>query len=98
MLHVGGNNSMGASAMTETFYMPDDQIAKRAGLAKADHASIFAVWEKSGFPPIDDMTGMRYWPAVKAWLDRRHGVGEAGSSVPQRSDGEENWSSRTKRR
>ena len=36
-----------------------------------------ATWEREGLPRIDPMTGCRYWPAVRVFLDRRHGLGQA---------------------
>jgi len=50
---------------------------------------IAAVLERRGFPQVDPLFGGRYWPAVKAFLDRRHGVGAA--PVPREPDREENW-------
>lgn len=32
-----------------------------------------AVLERSGVPKVDVMMGGRYWPAVQAFFDRRHG-------------------------
>ncbi|MGN8096208.1 hypothetical protein [Methylobacterium sp. 22177] len=32
------------------------------------------VLERGGFPRVDPQFGGRYWPAVKAFLDRRHHV------------------------
>ncbi|GEO13544.1 hypothetical protein [Microvirga aerophila] len=50
---------------------------------------IAAVLERRGLPKVDPLFGGRYWPAVKAFLDRRHGLIE--SSLVTRPDGEENW-------
>lgn len=50
---------------------------------------IVAVLEKRGFPKVDPLFGGRYWPAVKAFLDRRHGL--ADSTPAKEPDGEENW-------
>jgi hypothetical protein len=49
---------------------------------------IAAVPEKRGFPQIGPLFGGRYWPAVNAFLDRRHGV---CSRSPREPDGEETW-------
>jgi hypothetical protein len=40
------------------------------------------VWEGQGLPAIDPQTGARYWPAVRAWLDRRHGLCRDPTSAP----------------
>ncbi|BBF92680.1 hypothetical protein BLTE_13650 [Blastochloris tepida] len=52
--------------------------------------AIATVLERSGLPKVDPLMGGRYWPAVKAWLDRRHGVGSTGGGYA--ADGQENWS------
>ena len=45
--------------------------------------------EREGMPKVDRFIGARYWPAVRAWLDRRHGVNRMAE--PVEVDGEENW-------
>lgn len=45
--------------------------------------------ERQGMPRVDPVFGGRYWPAVRAWLDRRAGIGSG--TVPAAPDGEENW-------
>lgn len=46
--------------------------------------------EKSGLPRPDPLFGQRrYWPAVRAFLDRRAGM--AQSLAPLTRDGEEKW-------
>ena len=52
------------------------------------------ILERKGLPPVDPLFGRRYWPAVKAYLDHRHGL--ATVAVPSAPDGEENWSCKTK--
>ncbi|MFK8251773.1 hypothetical protein [Ancylobacter terrae] len=46
--------------------------------------------ERQGFPQKDATFGRRYWPAIKQWLDHRHGVGNV--EAPSGPDGEEDWS------
>lgn len=50
-----------------------------------------------GFPPVDPLMGGRYVPAIRAWCDRRHGLGQ---DAPMPADGVENLGSwrKTKRR
>lgn len=50
---------------------------------------IAAVLEREGLPRIDPIMGGRYWPAVRAWLDRRHGLQKG--QVTATADGEESW-------
>lgn len=45
--------------------------------------------ERQGFPRIDPLFGARYWPAVKAWFDRRAGL--ITMTVPARPGGKEKW-------
>ncbi|TSJ64606.1 hypothetical protein FO470_04930 [Starkeya sp. 3C] len=49
-----------------------------------------ALLERKGLPTVDPLFGGRYWPAVKAYLDRRAGL--VNVAVPSVPDGEENWS------
>jgi hypothetical protein len=53
------------------------------------------VWEGQGLPTIDPQTGARYWPAVKAWLDRRYNLRDDAPATP---DGvEQPWTTGQKR-
>lgn len=72
-------------------YLPEAAIAQRVlGSRSAKQWSALAtVWEREGLPRIDPMTGCRYWPAVRAFLDRRHGLTRV--TVPVSADGAENW-------
>lgn len=45
--------------------------------------------EFQGLPRVDPVFGGRYWPAVKAWFDRRAGIGTM--TVPAAPDGKEDW-------
>ena len=51
--------------------------------------SIAPILEREGLPEIDPLTGGRFWPAVLAFLDRRHGLRK--DQVPASADGEELW-------
>lgn len=48
--------------------------AKRA----PEWKSIAVLFERQGLPRISPLTGARYWPAVKAWLDRYNGLEARG--------------------
>jgi hypothetical protein len=52
-------------------------------------SSIVPILEREGLPQIDPLTGGRFWPAVRAFLDRRHGLRK--DQVPASADGEEAW-------
>lgn len=73
-------------------YPTEEQIAR--AILPPDHVKswdgIAAVLERRGFPQIDPLLGGRYWPAVKAFLDRRHGL-HNDLSFPKAPDGEETW-------
>jgi hypothetical protein len=38
--------------------------------------AVLKTWERDGFPKTNALTGGRYWPAVRAWLDSRYGAHE----------------------
>jgi hypothetical protein len=54
------------------------------------------VLERHGLPRNCPLMGGRYWPAVKAFLDRYNGVGET-AEVTDLSQ-QENWNASSKRR
>jgi hypothetical protein len=73
-------------------YPQEDEVAK-AVLGRAAKVSqwraLAAVLERHGFPQIDPLMGGRYWPAVVAYFNRRHGLAD---TVPlPAADGIENW-------
>lgn len=72
-------------------YLSEAAIAQRVlgSGSKAKWIAIAAVWEREGLPRVDPVTGFRYWPAVRSFLDRRHGLKQ--SQLPSTVDGAENW-------
>lgn len=72
-------------------YLSEAAIADRVlgQNSKARWESVAALWEREGLPRIDPLTGCRYWPAVRMFLDRRHGLGQG--VLPATADGAENW-------
>jgi len=72
-------------------YLSEASIAARVLGPKAQKQwdALAAIWEREGLPRIDPMTGCRYWPAVREFLDRRHGLGQR--VLPATVDGVENW-------
>ena len=72
-------------------YLSEAAIAQRVlgGSAKTRWDAIAAVWEREGLPRVDPVTGYRYWPAVRSFLDRRHGLNQG--ALPSTVDGAENW-------
>ena len=77
-----------------TLYATDGEIAGVLGVTASAWAAAAAVLEKDGLPRPDPLFGgRRYWPAVRAYLDRRAGMGQP-STVPV-ADGEETWNERS---
>ena len=74
--------------MTAALYKSEAEIAKLVGVPIEQWRAMASVWDRQGLPPIDLQTDKRYWPAVKAFLDRRHGLGQ-DSIVGFAPDGEE---------
>ncbi|MFK8251772.1 hypothetical protein [Ancylobacter terrae] len=53
----------------------------------AEWKSLAVILERHGLPKVSHLTGARYWPSVRAWLDRYNGLGTM--PVPSRPDGVE---------
>lgn len=62
----------------DKLYLTDAELIRRIGLPVRRARHILKAWDmdpKSGFPPKDAFFGgRRYWPAVRAYLDRRNRV------------------------
>lgn len=69
-------------------FLPEDEIARRLGQTPRDWESKAIVLEREGLPPKDPFFGLRYWPAVRAFLDRRSGL-QIASVLGV--DGRETW-------
>lgn len=65
-----------ASAEPSCLYPDEKEIALAVlGPSRAKNwRGLAVVLERGGLPKIDPEFGARYWPAVKAFLDRRHHV------------------------
>lgn len=83
---------MRAANDNSPLYLSEASIAARilGPRAKTQWDALSLVWEREGLPRIDPLTGCRYWPAVRAFLDRRHGLHQ--TTLPSSVDGAENWS------
>ncbi len=74
---------------TTPLYVDDKEIAALLGLKVSEWRANAMILERRGLPAGDPLfSGRRYWPAVKAFLDRRYGL-EAPS--PLKPDGVENF-------
>jgi hypothetical protein len=67
--------------MVDALYLSETEIGKRVlGRTRAHEWPVLAkVLEERGLPPINPVTGMRYWPAVVRWFDRYENVVPLGS-------------------
>ncbi|PQZ26164.1 winged helix-turn-helix domain-containing protein [Ochrobactrum vermis] len=77
--------------MVEKLFVSDIEIARSLGISAAAFKSTVIVLERDAFPPKEPLfNDLRYWPAVKAFFDRRH---LTSGKDPRYSppDGEENW-------
>jgi hypothetical protein len=74
-----------------SLYPDEAEIARLVlGDARAkDWDGVATVLERKGLPPIDPMMGGRYWPAVRAFLDRRHRLNL--DAEPPAPEADENW-------
>ena len=83
---------MHAANDNNPLYTPETMLA-RLVLGKdattVKWSAVATILEREGLPRIDPLIGCRYYPAVRAFFDRRHGL--TSSTVPSGSDGAENW-------
>jgi len=95
-------------AKSDTLFVTEAQCAERLGLTLDQYKIAVAAAPTNGFPTPDPLFGnRRYWPAVRAWLDRRYSIHESsggpyapdeiepwkrkGVTAPPGLDGQENW-------
>ncbi|RNL46362.1 winged helix-turn-helix domain-containing protein [Ochrobactrum sp. MH181795] len=77
--------------MPEKLFMTDAEVAKAIGLPTNEFKATAIALQRSGFPVPDPVfNNRRYWPAVKAYLDRRYGLGGQTEKLTN-PDGQENW-------
>lgn len=63
------------------------EIARRLSQAPSDWLAKAPILERDGLPRVDPVMGGRFWPAVKAFWNKRYGLSADQVSQP---DGEEN--------
>ncbi|RVL63356.1 winged helix-turn-helix domain-containing protein [Sinorhizobium meliloti] len=80
-------------AKSDTLFVTEAQCAERLGLSLDQFKLALLGASKAGFPSPDPLFANRlYWPAVKAWLDRRYGLDQPEAiASPPGLDGQENW-------
>lgn len=73
-----------------SLYPDEEELARRVlGRRASQWSNIAPSLEREGLPRIDPLTGGRYWPAVRAFFERRHGLRK--DHVPASADGAESW-------
>lgn len=73
----------------DPLFLSDTQILERVGIGAEEWRVTMLALERQGFPRPDPLFAFkRYWPACKAFLDRRYNLG--ASSIPA-MDGDERW-------
>jgi hypothetical protein len=79
---------------------PDEKELGRVLLGEraAQWPAIAKAEEKAGLPRVSLQYGGRYWPAVKAFYDRRHRLLEQQSEIHDDEREKENWDARPARR
>lgn len=82
-------------AKFETLFVTEAQCAERLGLSTEQFKTALLAATKSGFPMKDPLfENRRYWPAVRAWLDRRYGLYGSDVHGPYAPDEQEPWKRR----
>ena len=71
-------------------YRTEEEIAAAVGVGDDKWRGAVKTLEQQGLPKRDPLfCNRRYWPAVRAFLDRRHGL-STDFPFPQ-PDGKEKW-------
>lgn len=85
------SNRVATPAEASCLYPDEQEIARLVVGAKRirEWPGKAAVLERSGLPKVDVMMGGRYWPAVRAFLDRYHHVSQHVSERQSRRGGED---------
>lgn len=79
-------------AKLDTLFVTEAQCAERLGLTTEQFKLVLPAATKSGFPMKDPLfADRRYWPAVRAWLDRRYSIGGSDVCGPYPPDEPEPW-------
>jgi hypothetical protein len=80
-------------AAPDPLFLTEGEIADRLGLPAVEWQAAASVLERVGLPRPDPVfRARRYWPAVRAFLDRRAGLRQDGPAAVV--DGEEHWDDR----
>lgn len=89
MSHSATSPAAAGLAAPGGLYLVEKEVAQRVGVSEKTWRRLAPMLERDGLPRKDALIGKRYWPAVRAWLDRRHAI--HGTIPASAQDGEENW-------
>ena len=78
----------GRIATRGALFLAENEIARRLGQVPSKWTAMAQVLEREGLPQVDPLFGCRYWPAVRAFFDRRSGL---SATAIRGVDGEETW-------
>ncbi len=84
---------------SDKLFVTEAECAERLGLSTEQFKTALPAATQAGFPIKDPLfAGKRYWPAVRAWLDRRYGIGQNDGMLrpPPGLDEEEPWKKKMK--
>ncbi len=70
------------TARSDKLFVADAECAARIGISIEDFKAMLPTLEKSGFPLKDPLFKKRYWPAAKAYLDKRAGLSSSFNRRP----------------
>lgn len=60
--------------MGGSLYIAEAEIARRLGVPQKRWRAVRGVLEAEGMRRRDPLIGLRYWPAVKVFFDKRNGL------------------------
>ncbi len=79
-------------AKSDKLYVTEAECAERFGISTDEFKNIVPELTRQGFPLKDPLfNNRRYWPAVKAFLDKRNGLASAFVGTPGPPDQKEPW-------
>ncbi len=84
-----GSRASDVSVRRQGLYSCEAEIARRLSVSEKAWRRIAPALERESLPRKDPLFGARYWPAVRAFLDRRNGL-HARITLSQ-PDGKEMW-------
>ncbi|MDQ0472771.1 hypothetical protein [Labrys wisconsinensis] len=72
-----------------TLFVTETECAERLGFSVDSWRRLRRRYERLHLPPPDAISKRRYWPAVRAFFDRLHGLDARASIVPSQAEEED---------